>query len=151
MVGLKGTLITGVVGLILVLGLAYKWKSEQVKVARLEGELAQVQANNETLKDGLAEQRAAVQKMLGLMQTNQEQVNALTQQLDDARAETAAARDRVNALRAGEAYRALKAPFDRGNAAHDRFADSLRRISATPGGARSDSNDTDAAGAGDTS
>ena len=151
MVGLQGTLITGVVGLVLALGLAYKWKSEQVKVARLEGEIAQVHANNETLKAGLAEQTTAVKDMIGLMRTNQEQVNELSQQLDDARAATTEVRNLVNAIRTTEANRALEAPFKRGNAAHERFTDSLRRISATSGGASSDSDDTDAAGAGDSS
>ncbi len=151
MLGLKGTLITGAIGLVAVLGLAFLWKSEQVKAARLQGENAMLQANNETLKAGLAEQRAAVDKMLGLIETNQEQMNALTQRLDDARAETAEVRDQVNALRAGEGNRALEAPFDRGNAARERFNDSLQRISAAPGRASGDSDDPDAAGAGDTS
>ncbi len=47
---MQATLITGVVGLVLALGLAYKWKSEQVKVARLQGELSQSIANTENLK-----------------------------------------------------------------------------------------------------
>lgn len=151
MVGLKSTLVTGAVSLVVVLGLAYLWKSEQVKSARLAGELAQSQANNETLKAGLEEQRATVEKMLGLVVANQEQVDALTQQLDDARAETAAVRNEVNSLRAGEANRALEAPFDRGNAARERFTDSLQRISGAAGGTSADSDGTDAAGAGDTS
>ncbi len=148
MLGLKGTLIAGVLGIAVSLGLAFLWKNEQVKGARLEAELDASVRNAETLKAALNEQMASVNSIIELARTNQEQVNELTQQLAAARAETDQVRQRINALRAAEANRALEAPFERGNVAHERFSDSLRRISGKTGGESPDSDGAEAAGTG---
>lgn len=148
MFGLKATLITGAAGLVVSLGLAFLWKSEQAKSARLEGELSQALANTETLKAAVEDQKLAFNKMASLAKSNQEWVNVLTQERDHANTETAKVRSEINALRAAEANRALVAPFDRGNIARQRFTDSLRRIANSTGGLSPDSDDTDTAGTG---
>ncbi|ETW95565.1 MAG: hypothetical protein ETSY1_30080 [Candidatus Entotheonella factor] len=147
--GLQSTLITGVLGLIIALGLGYLWKSEQAKNARLQGELSQALANAETLKAALEEQQATLETLTQLVGTNQEQIDAVIEERDAARVETQQARSQIDALRAAEPSRALAAPFDRGNAAHQRFSDSLRRISNANSGARPGGDNTDAAGTGD--
>lgn len=132
--GLKSTLFTGAVGLVAALVLAFLWKSEQAKSARLEGELAQAIANAETLKAAIDGQKAAFEKVTALANGNSDRVQELMRERDNANTETARARAEIDALRAAEANRALQAPFGRGNFAHERFTHSLQRIAGTAGG-----------------
>ena len=112
MFGLKSTLITGAVGLALSLGLAFLWKSEQVKVARLEtqltslkGELERAIDNNIQLKGVIEDQKANFNRVLTLVEKNGEKVNELEKQRDSARQATAEARAQIDALRAIEGNR----------------------------------------------
>lgn len=146
MLGLKATLITGAAGLVAALVLAFLWKSEQARSARLEGELSQAIANTETLKTAVADQKAAFDKMAALVSGNNERVQELMRERDHANTETARTRAEVDSLRAAEATRALQAPFGRGNFAHERFTHSLQRIAA--GGAGQDRHDSDLAAGG---
>ncbi len=141
MFGLKATLITGAVGLAATLVLAFLWKSEQVKVARLEtevkaieGELDLSQENNNLLKGEIAEQKDDFDRVLSMMEKNAEKINELEQERDNARLETAKTISEINSLRAAETQRAIAAPFQRGNLAHERLTNSLRRIAGKTSG-----------------
>ena len=148
MLGLKSTLITGAAGLLVAMTLAFLWKSEQVKSARLEGELSQTLVNTVTLKNAVEDQKSAFNKMASLVSSNDDRLDELMQERDNATAETARARSEIDMLRASEANRALQAPFGRGNFARERFTNSMRRISGTASGSGADSHDTDVARSG---
>ncbi|WP_089937708.1 hypothetical protein [Candidatus Entotheonella palauensis] len=143
------TLITGAVGLIAALVFAFLWKAEQSRCARLEGELSQALSNVETLKRTLEDQKATLETLTQLVDTNQEQMDAVTAERDAARVATQQARSQIDSLRAAEASRALAAPFDRGTAAHQRFTDSLRRISNADSGTDRDGDDPGSTATGD--
>ena len=148
MLGLKSTLITAVLGLVVALSFAYLWKAEQVKSARLSGELSQAMVNTETLKQAVSDQRNAFTKMANLVDKNQEWIDELSKQKDVARSETELMRAQIDALRATEAVEALAAPFKRGNDARDRLSISMRRIAGKTGGAGQGSDNTGVASAG---
>lgn len=148
MLGLKSTLFTGAIGLAAALVLAFLWKSEQAKSARLEGELRQAVANTETLKTAVADQKAAFEKVAELANGNSEHVQELMQERENANSETARARAEIDALRAAEVNRALQAPFGRGNFAHERLTYSLQRISGATGGTGESGDDSNLAQSG---
>jgi len=152
MISWKIAAAAGLIGAATSLFFAYMWKSEQVEIAKLEaqvtglrGELDQSRANNETLKTQIKQQVGSVNRMLGLVEKNEERVNEVERQRDAARVEMAKALAEVNSMRATEMGRALADPYDRGNAAFGRITDSLRRISGETGGAHSGGDDPDAA------
>lgn len=150
MLGLKSTLLTGAVGIMACLALAFLWKSEQAKSARLEGELSQAIANTETLKAAVSSQKEAFEKVTALANGNSDRVQELMQERDNANTETARAHAEIDALRAAEANRALQAPFGRGNFARERFTNSLQRIAGTAGGAGQGGHDSNVAQSGGT-
>ena len=157
MFGVKATLITGAAGLVVALTLAFLWKAEQVKVANLEGkitglegELSQALANTEILKAHIIEQRETFSTIAKLAEKNQERADELERERDEARAETNRAINEINSLRSTEADNAIAAPFERGNAARERFSDSVRRITGEKSGADPDSEHTNITRPGDT-
>lgn len=140
MLGLKATLITAAIGFSAATTLAFLWKSEQVKSARLAGELSQAVANTEALKQAVADQKSAFEKMASLAHSNDQRLDQLMQDKDNAQQETQKLIAKINGLRATEANRALQEPFGRGNIARERFTHSMQRIANAKSGTSTNSN-----------
>ena len=138
MFGIKSTLITAGIGISAVAGVAFLWKAEELKAAKLEAqlemirtELVQSESNNLSLKTQLTKQNKDIARLQTLAEVNQEKINELENDRDDAREETAKAIDQINQLRAKELELARQKPFARGNLAHKRLSDSMQRIAGT--------------------
>ncbi|KZZ42734.1 MAG: hypothetical protein MK185_17075 [Saccharospirillaceae bacterium] len=138
MFGIKSTLITAGVGIAAVATMAFLWKSEELKAAKLETrlemirtELVQSKSNNLSLKTQLTKQNKDLARLQTLAEVNQEKINELEHDRDDARKETATAIDQINQLRSKELEMARQQPYSRGNLAHKRLSDSMQRIAGT--------------------
>jgi septal ring factor EnvC (AmiA/AmiB activator) len=129
------TLIAGGIGLAASLSLGFMWQMEKVKSATFEGQVTTLNAQmeqqlseNTKLTTALSAANNSTQKAIELANKNNQRMNQYSDKLEQSTDELANLRQQVNEMRTKEMKNAIEAPYQRGNAAANRWTAIMQRI-----------------------
>ena len=110
------------------------WQREQVKVAKLESQIENLNQAIKIQEQAIAGLQKDKERVFELINTQQAEKQKLADELKAAQEQTNANILQIERLKQGELRRALQEPFERGNAASDRTHRSLCRLFGTKSG-----------------